>query len=171
MIDKLIDTLIQIWDSVKFWEIVKHYERGVRLRKGILKEVLEPGWHWKAPVLDQILSENVVTRTSNMSPQGLQTSDGKTVNVSGIIRFNIRDIVKALLEVEAVTDAVRDISYLVVAEAVQTHTFEEVRDAAFAEYLTKSARKRGWRYGIEVEEFGLSDITPAKTFILVKPNG
>jgi membrane protease subunit HflK len=171
MIDKLIDTLIQIWDSVKFWEILVHYERGVRLRKGVFVEVLEPGWHWKIPVLDQIISDRVVSRTNNMSPQGLQTSDGKTVQVSGIIRFSIRDIYKAVLEVEGVDDAVRDISYLAIAEAVQTHTFDQVRAASFAEHLTKAARKLGWRYGIEVEQLGLSDVSPARTFILVKPNG
>lgn len=171
MIDKLIDTLIQIWDSVRFWDILKHYERGVRLRKGIFKEVLGPGWHWKIPVLDQILADNVVSRTNNMSAQALQTSDGKTVQVSGIIRFSIRDIVKALLEVEGMDDAVRDISYLVIAEAVQTSTYDQVRAAAFTDRLTKSARKAGWRYGLEVEQLGLSDVSPAKTFILVKPNG
>lgn len=171
MIDKLIDTLIQIWDSVRFWDILKHYERGVRLRKGVFKEVLEPGWHWKIPVLDQIIADNVVSRTSNMSAQALQTSDGKTVQVSGIIRFRIRDIVKALLEVEGVDDAVRDVSYLVIAEAVQSNTYDQVRAAVFTEHLTKSARKIGWRYGLEVEQLGLSDISPAKTFILVKPNG
>lgn len=171
MIDKLIDTLIQIWDSVKFWEILKHYERGVRLRKGVFNEVLEPGWHWKVPVLDQILADNVVSRTNNMSAQALQTADGKTVQVSGIIRFRIRDIFKALLEVEGMDDAVRDISYLVIAEAVQTSNYDQVRAATFTELLTKSARKAGWRYGLEVEQLGLSDVSPAKTFILVKPNG
>jgi membrane protease subunit HflK len=171
MIDKLIDTLITIWDSVKFWEIVLHYERGVRLRKGVYRETLEPGWYWKIPVLDHIATDNVVTRTHNLSPQALQTSDGKTVQISGILRFNIRDIYKALLEVEGIDHATRDIGYLVIAEAVQTHTYEEVRAANFAEVLTKAARKIGWRYGIEVEQMGLSDVSPAKTLILVKPNG
>lgn len=171
MLDKLIDTLIQIWDSVKFWEIVMHYERGVRLRRGVFKEVLEPGWHWKIPVIDHVVTDNVVTRTTNMSPQALQTADGKTVQVAGIMRFNIRDIYKALLEVEGIDHATRDIGYLVIAEAVQTHSFEEVRAASFSESLTKAARKVGWRYGIEVEQLGISDVSPAKTLILVKPNG
>jgi regulator of protease activity HflC (stomatin/prohibitin superfamily) len=171
MIDKLIDTLIAIWDSVKFWEIVMHYERGVRLRRGVFKELLEPGWHWKIPVIDHMLTDNVVTRTNNLSPQALQTSDGKTVQVSAILRFNIRDIYKALLEVEGIDHATRDIGYLVIAEAVQTHPYEAVRSADFADVMTKAARKIGWRYGIEVEQLGLSDVSPAKTLILVKPNG
>jgi regulator of protease activity HflC (stomatin/prohibitin superfamily) len=171
MIDKLIDTLIEIWDSVRFWEIVQHYERAVRLRRGIFAGVLEPGWHWKIPIVDHIISDNVVTRTNNMSPQALQTSDGRTVQVSGILRFNIRDIYKALLEVEGIDHATRDVGYLVIAEAVQTHTYEQVRAAGFADVLTKAARKIGWRYGIEVEQLGLSDVSPAKTLVLVKPNG
>jgi regulator of protease activity HflC (stomatin/prohibitin superfamily) len=171
MIDKLIDTLIQVWDSVKFWEIVLHYEKGIRLRRGVFKEVLEPGWHWKIPVVDHIISDNVVTRTNNFSPQALATEDGKTLQVSGILRWNIRDICKALLEVEGLDHAVKDIGFMVIAEAVQTHCYDEVCRAEFTDLLTKAARKIGWRYGIEVEQLGLSDVSPAKTLILVRPNG
>jgi regulator of protease activity HflC (stomatin/prohibitin superfamily) len=171
VLDKLIDTFIHVWDSVKFWEIVLHYERGIRLRCGKFKALLDPGWHWKIPVIDQIISDNVVTRTNNLSPQALQTSDGKSVQVSGILRFNIRDIQKAMLEVEGIDHAIRDIGYLVIAEAVQTNLYDTVRSADFGEPLTKSARKIGWRYGIEVEQLGLSDVSPAKTLVLVKPNG
>jgi hypothetical protein len=87
------------------------------------------------------------------------------------LRFNIRDIYKALIEVEGIDHATRDIGYLVIAEAVQTNTYETVRSAEFGEVLTKAGRKIGWRYGIEVEQLGLSDVSPAKTLILVKPNG
>lgn len=171
MFDKLIDVLVQAWDSLKPWEILRVYERGVRLRGGKFKEVLGPGVHFKIPLLDDIVTDNVVTRTRNFSPQALATKDGKTVQVSGILRFSIRDVKKALLEVEGVDDATRDTGYLVIADAVQNSTYEEVRRAEFAEKLTKAARKRGWRYGIEVEELGLSDISPSKTLVLVKPNG
>lgn len=171
MFDRLIDILVQAWESIKPWVILRVYERGVRLRGGQYKETLEPGLYWKIPVFDDVMVDNVVTRTENLSPQALETSDGKTVQVSGVLRFSIRDVKKALLEVEGVDDATRDISYLVLADLVQQNTYETVRSAEFAETLTKAARKRGWRYGIEVEELGLSDKSRSKTFVLVKPNG
>lgn len=171
MFDRLIDVLVQAWDSLKPWEILRSYERGVRLRGGAVHAVLEPGIHYKIPLVDTVLSDNVVTRTHNLSPQALSTKDGKTVQVSGIMRFSIRDVQKALLEVEGIDHATRDIGYLIIADAVQRSTYEEVRQAAFAETLTKAARKRGRRYGIEVEELGLSDISPAKTLVLCRPNG
>lgn len=171
MFDKLIDILVEAWESIKPWEILRVYERGVRLRGGRYAETLEAGFYWKVPVYDAIMIDNVVTRTLNLSPQALATSDGKTVQVSGVLRFSIRDVKKSLLEVEGVDDATRDISYLVIADLVQRNTYETVRSAEFAETLTKAARKRGWRYGIEVEELGLSDVSPSRTFVLVKPNG
>ena len=170
MFDKLIDVLIQVWDRATPIEILLAYQRGVHLRSGIYRRTLGPGWWAKIPFLDTILTDNVVTRTNNMSPQALATSDGKTVQVSGILRFKINDVKQALLEVEGVSDATRDIGYLVIADAVSRATYEQVRSPDFAETLTKAARKRGWRYGIEVEELGLSDVSPSKTFVLVKPN-
>lgn len=170
MFDRLLDVLIQVWDRATPVEILLAYQRAVRLRGGEYLDTLGPGLWFKIPFYDQILADNVVTRTNNMSPQALATSDGKTVQVSGIMRFRINDVRKALLEVEGVNDATRDIGYLVIADAVSRATYEQVRAPEFAETLTKAARKRGWRYGIEVEELGLSDVSPSKTFVLVKPN-
>jgi regulator of protease activity HflC (stomatin/prohibitin superfamily) len=169
MFDKLLDLLIEMWDTVKPFEIIRVYERGVRLRGGEYVATLGPGFYGKIPLWDTIHTDNVVTRTKNMSARGLFTADGKTVQVQGILRFRISDIKKALLDVEGVDDATRDISYLVIADAVSRATYEQLRSPEFAETLTKAARKRGWRYGIEVEELGLSGVSPAKTYVLLQP--
>jgi regulator of protease activity HflC (stomatin/prohibitin superfamily) len=170
MFDKLIDVLILIWDMVCPLEILRVYERGVRLRGGHYVETLGPGWYGKIPLWDTIMRDNVVTRTKHMSSQPLETADGKTVQVAGILRFQICDIKKALLDVEGVDDAIRDIGSLVIADAVKRVTYAELRSAEFSEVLTKAARKRGWRYGIEVEELGLYSLSPGKTLVVVNPS-
>lgn len=159
MFDKLIDVLVECWEACKPFEILHVYERGVRLRGGSYKETLGPGTYFKIPVYDTILNHNVVTRTKNIVSRPLETLDGVTVQVAAILRFSISDVKKALLEVEGVEDATQDISCLVIADSVQRTTYDQVRAASFAETLTKAARKRGWRYGIEVEELGLDSVS------------
>lgn len=170
MLDRLLDLLIEMWDTVKPFEIIRVYERGVRLRGGDFVETLGPGFYTKIPLWDAIHTDNVVTRTKYLTSQPLETTDGKALQVRAILRFSINDIRKALLEVEGVDDAIRDIGALVIAGAVQRATYDEVRAPEFAETLTKAARKRGWRYGIEVEEMGLSSVSRGKTLVLVQPN-
>lgn len=172
-LDKLFELLIEFIDLFRFWQIVDEYQQGVRLRLGRFKEVVGPGWHWRAPFgIDHYILENVMVRTSNLSPQGLVTKDGKTVNVSGILRWSIRDIRKAIIDVDGLNDATRDIAYVLIAESVTSNDYDTVRNIPhMTEMLTRQARKTGWRYGIEVEQLALSDISITKNFTHVKPNG
>lgn len=167
--DKLWDILVECWDRATPVEILLAYQGGVRLRGGKYRDTVGPGVWFKIPFYDQILSHNIVTRTKNISAKPLETSDGVTVQVSAILRFSISNVKKALLEVEGVEDATQDISCLVIADVVQRSKYEEVRSAAFAEKLTAAGRKRGWRYGIEVEELGLDSVS-RMPIVLLTPN-
>lgn len=170
MLDKLIDFALESVERFYFFSMVREYERGLVLRFGRFHRLLEPGFHWIWPVIEDAVSDGVVTRTTHMKSQPLETADGKTVQVAGIMRWRISAIRKAALEVEGVDDAIRDIGYLVIADAVKRSTYEEVRKANFSDVLTSSARKRGWRYGIEVEEMGLFAVSSTTTLVLVNPS-
>ena len=47
MLDRLFDLLVLIWEAIVPYKIINQYDRGVRLRFGKFKEVLEPKLHWK----------------------------------------------------------------------------------------------------------------------------
>ena len=160
MFDKLIDWLIGFVDLFKFMTTIEPYERAVVTTLGKWIRILEPGPHLIWPLaIDNIMTDGVVTRTNSTGTQTLLSKDNISISLSVIVRWRISDIRKALLEVESVDHAFRDIAFGRVAETVIQHTWEEIRTPAFTATLLKACRKSGWRYGIEVEEVLFQDLT------------
>jgi len=56
MFDKLIDLLTSWWNYIIPAVIVPSYEQAVLLRNGKFKKVLEPGFHAKLPIFDEVMS-------------------------------------------------------------------------------------------------------------------
>jgi membrane protease subunit HflK len=167
-IEKLIDLIIQFLEFFRFCTIIDCYERGVRLRFGKFVGELEPGLHWQWPFnVDNILNESVVTKVYNPPTQAIITGDGKTVIIGIIVAHSIRSIKKALLEVSDVHDAVRDACIATVAEMVKHSSADEIVSEGFSNRLTIECRKRGWRFGVEIESVRICELTAARTYRVV----
>lgn len=165
MFDKLVDLFAQFVDLFKFWVVVDEYQRAVILRLGKFQKEAGPGLHWLVPFgVDRAIEVTVVTKTADLWPAFLTIRDGQTVSASVIIRYNIRDVKKAVLEVDHVLDAIKDAVNGHVSRLVRAATWEELNSPEFADNLPKECRKRAWRYGIEIEDVIISDL--CKTRIL-----
>jgi len=167
MFDRLIDMLLGCLQWFVPFVVVDEFERAIVLRFGKFHRVLEPGFHWIIPLeAEKVLADNVVPRTVNLGSQSLTTKDGKVVVVGGVVTASIRDIKKALLEVEGVDDALKDSCYGAIGSLVAAHPWDAVQQDTFSETLTKACRKQAWRYGIEIERVQLSDLSLARTLRL-----
>lgn len=163
MFDKIIDVLLQCFDFLIPFTVMDQFERGVILRFGKLHREIGPGFHWHWPLaIERCLFDNVVDRTVNLGSQSLTTRDGRNVTVSGVITARIRDIKKALLEVEGFDDALKDSCYGAIAVAVSSHTWEEIQQETFSDALTKACRDQANEYGIKIKRVQLTDKTIAK---------
>jgi regulator of protease activity HflC (stomatin/prohibitin superfamily) len=172
MIDKLIDLIISIIDLFRFWQVIAAYQRGIVLRLGVFHRELEPGLHWIIPFgIDHVLDDNVVPRTVALGAQSLVTNDGHTVAVSPVVTARIRDIQKALLEVEGVDHALVDSCSAAVAEHVARSTWDELRAEASAKTLLKECRQQAFRYGIEIIRVQLAEITTCRVIRLHSATG
>ena len=168
-LDSLIQFLLSVMDLGRFWVVVDPDEEGLILRMGSMCRKLESGrWYLKLPFnIDRERLLKVTPDTHNLASQGLCTKDGVECNVALIIRFRIKDTVKALLEVQDRDNLIRD---CVLAEAcylVQEHNWEEVRQAAFSEKLTKAARKQGHSSGVDILSVRFTDCSTTSNFTLV----
>jgi len=126
--EKLIDVLLEFIDLFRFWQVVDQYEEGVVLRLGKYNRTLGPGIHWMLQAL----------------------------RLDCIVRWKIKDIYKVLLETEGVDDVLKDATYATISKVVRAHTWDDIIKPDFSDTLTKEARKRAFRYGVEIEavEFG-----------------
>jgi regulator of protease activity HflC (stomatin/prohibitin superfamily) len=166
--DKLFDTIVQFASLFKFWQVVDEYQKGIILRLGKFNRVMGPGLHFLVPFgVDRTIEVTTVTKTADLYPAFLTIKDGTTVSASVIIRYNIRDVKKALLEVDHVMDAIKDAVNGHVSRLVRMSTWDELSSAEFAENLPKECRKRAWRYGIEIEDVILNDLCRTRAIAIL----
>ncbi len=159
-VDKFIELIITFIRIFQFWVVVDEDEEAVILRNGKFHKHLTAGLHWKrAFYIDRERVIKMTPDTHNLAAQGLTTKDGKTITVSLIVEFCIRDAMKALLKVQDRDGVIRDSTLAGCATLVQSNDWEVVRNADFAEQLTEIARKRAFRYGVEIMSVKFTDCT------------
>lgn len=163
--EKLIDLIVQFLEFFRFCTIIDCYERGVRLRFGKSRGSLDPGLHFQWPFfVETILNENVTPKLYQLCTQSIMTRDGHAVAAGAVICYQIRDIEKALLEVDTVAQAVADSCQSTVAEEILNSTWDEVRAPGFSERITTTCRKRGFRYGVEIMSVRFCELAPVRNY-------
>lgn len=166
MFEKLIDVILQFIDNIKPWVVVPIYDCGVRLRWGLNKGVLNPGFHWKIPFADEILTHMVKTTTINLSEQTITTKDWKGIVVKGVIKYEVDDVEKLLLEVNDPIDAISDMAKGLIRTAFISSDWKDCNNDIVANEITKKVRAEAKKWGIAVKEVTLTDLGEMKSFRL-----
>lgn len=168
MFDRLVELLIGCVELFRFWVVLDPYERGVLLRLGRFVREVEPGFHWVWPFrIDHVLHESVVPTTHSLGYESITTKDNRSITFHAVITFQVRDIKKALLEIEDVNHAVRDACSGEIGRVLHGSTWAEVIDDAILDTLTAACRKRGFRYGIEIMSAQLASLSLTRNIRLM----
>lgn len=172
MFDKLIDVALKFIELFQFWFICRAYEQGLVLRWGKFNRLVLPGFHWRWPFRVEVeILVNVVSETITVGPQSLTTTDEQPVVVSTVVTLRIDDVRKFLLETEGAHQVVEDMTFGIVADFVLCKTWAELRACDMANELTKKARARCKRYGVEVINVQIGDLTRSRSIRLIAPLG
>lgn len=169
MFDRLIDTVTRWLALLRVIVVIQPYQQAVIVRLGKFSRVVSEGWHWIFPLgIEQCYEDNIVRTTSNLGSQSLTTSDNKTILLSPIVTWKIRDIRKFLLEVEDAETVLADSVYGVVSAAVQVQTFKEVNTAEFRDRIYREVRSKAFQFGAEVLDLQFSDLSTSKSIRLMQ---
>lgn len=159
-LDPLIQFLLDCAKVFQCWIVVDEDEEAIILRNGVFKKHCQAGFYWKLPLyIDRERVVKMTPDTHNLSSQGLTTKDGQTITVAVIVEFKIKDARKALLEVQDRDGVIRDSALAECCRLVQCNDWSTVRSIEFAEQLTKDARKKAFRYGVEIMSVRFTDCT------------
>ena len=90
--------------------IVRQYERGVVFRLGRLRGVRKPGFHFMIPLADRMWKVSLRTVTMPVPSQQVITQDNVSIGVAAVAYFRRVDAVKAIVEIESVSQAVGQIA-------------------------------------------------------------
>lgn len=170
MFDKLIELLLQFWNSIVPLVIINQYNKGVLLRAGLYKKTLEPGWYLKYPIVDEVLTHVVVPTTMPLPEQSLVTKDGKDILVEAVIKYSVSDIKILLIEVNDTVDAISDMTRAIIKIILTDKTWEECTSNDVDNQITIKARVEAKRWGVYIEKVTLTSLARGRSLRLFTNN-
>jgi len=149
--------LVVLGLSVK---IVKQYEKGVLFRLGELRGIREPGLRIIIPLIDVLHRISLRIVTLPIQSQGIITRDNVSVDVSAVAYYRVVDVVKSVIAIENVREAIDQIAQTTLRKVVGQHTLDEIlaeTDSINIDIREKPRCHHG-RLGVEVTLVELKDI-------------
>jgi regulator of protease activity HflC (stomatin/prohibitin superfamily) len=134
--------------------------------------VLGPGMHWFWPVTTSFQVYPTEYQTDNLPSQTIETADGKTITVSGMITYRITDLGKLLPRTHSALKLVQVLTLAAVHATMCKFTFEQLsveqRKGTLNTKLRNAAQKPLEEFGVKVEDCMLTDLTRSKVFRLIQ---
>ena len=167
MLDKLIDWIIQIWEQLIPFIIIMDYQEGVRFRLGKFRETLKAGFFWKIPFADTVIIANVAWEMLPLQPQSLTTKDGKSIVVTGLVKFKICDIKKHTINVAHSEAAIGDVTMGIISDEIMDRNWVEVKAGKRDNRILIKAKNEALEWGIEIQSVTLIDMAEITSIRLV----
>ncbi len=139
---------------------INQYERGVKLRFGKFKEIMEPGWRLVLPVIDTMKKVDIRTKAVDVPEQDAITKDNVTIRINAVLYYKVFDASKVVLAVENYGFAVSQLAQTTMRNAVGATSLDELlaeRDKISTE-ICKIIDEATDPWGIKVENVELKDI-------------
>lgn len=142
--------------------IINQGEKGIVLRLGKFKSVVEPGLNLILPYIESLIRVDVRERVINVEPQAVITKDNVTVTVDAVIYYKVVDPVKAEFEVEDFDIAVTTLAQTNLRNVIGDKSLDETlvaRDtinASLRDVLDEATH--GW--GVKVTRVEVQKIDP-----------
>ena len=168
MFDKIIEFIVTFFDYFKPFWVIEEYNRGVLLRFGKFVKVLDPGIHWKIPLADYVLETTIVPTTMRLQHQSLVTSDDEAVVVQAIVKYQVQDVTTLNLKVYDAIDAIADMIQAIIKKFVMENKWDGLRNPELDNEITKKARVEAKKWGLEVIQVTLVDISKAPSVRLIQ---
>jgi regulator of protease activity HflC (stomatin/prohibitin superfamily) len=166
-ISAILNFLSETWDQVKWWYVIREYEGSVVLRFGKVVKESDPGFHWKIPFIDEVLTCIIATETMTVKSQSLTTKDDKNIVISAVVKCNISNPKKYLIKVKDVTNAISDVTQGKIKDIVMHKTWDECRGDLDGD-ITKAVKSEAVKWGISVDYVTITDLAIIKTIRLIQ---
>lgn len=155
--------------------LVRATHAGVKFRWGSHVIELRPdnglfktGIHLYWPAVTEYEVVPVKRQTTNLQPQYLTTKDRKTIGVSGILVYEINDVIKLLTECYDYEDTIRDLALAAVKEVIIQYDFGYLQDNGkkIDQELSRTLREQLRRFGVKTIRVTLSDFSQCRVIAL-----
>lgn len=148
--------------------IIAPFEAGVRITFGKYYSAKGAGWYIIWPLIQRFIWMEIQTQVVDLRTQSIRTIDNADLIVSGAIQYSVKDIQKAIFNVQDIDKAVETLALGVIVDFIKNKTSEDCQDieALKTEILRgiKDAAK-GW--GLKIERVYITDLGKTRNIRLL----
>ncbi len=172
-----MDFLNKIYEAIRKLiprvELIQPDEAGVMVTLGTRIKVLPPGWYLLWPLIQEIFYATVTTQVKDLRPQSVFTKSGRNMTVSGIIKYKVTDIQKAMLEVQDYDSSLQALSLGVLNIILSTtEKIEDWSPEGLADQVLQKIREEASGWGLKIQKVYISDFGQVRNIrLLTDRNG
>lgn len=152
------------------WSIINANMAGLKFVKGATMVKCEPGITFWWPVTTNLQVYPTARQTLDLRTQVLQTTDGRTVGVGGMVTYRVEDVELLLGKTWDADQTIKDTCAGVISEIVRDAAWPDLQTHEFEQELRLVMRKRLRPYGVRVMKATLTDCSPIRVYKLVNAN-
>ena len=161
----LIDFIIRNLVAIQPWCRIDAWNTAVRVRWGILKEELTPGFHWRIPFIDEIRTYPRTECVADLKTAAITTKDGESVVVSGNVGFRCLSIRQMWETVWSADDSLRQLALGRLASECANREWSELHGEGRARLeaeLRDAVNASVAQWGVEVTRVHLTDCVKSR---------
>ena len=147
-------------------QLVRITERAVKFRRAKALEV-GPGLHWWWPVTTEMDVYPVVRQVMSLAQQMIQTHEGKTIVVDGVLVYTVEDLYTFCVDNHDAEENMAELAQAGMRKAVLSTSMEEIGSgrAKFDNRLTTEAQKSLKGFGVAIESMRLQSCSEGTVHI------
>jgi regulator of protease activity HflC (stomatin/prohibitin superfamily) len=162
------------WVAEKFKDyfspivVLRCYESGVLLRLGKYKYNLKEGVNWKIPLMDEVHIVMKSIDTFHVQPVDITTIDNKQVSVEPIIKFDIIDPKKYLIDTNTADGNIHDVSRGIIADYLTDCEWEDIKKKTTLTAIKNALKKECDDMGVNIHKVYFGRIVTTKVYTVFK---
>jgi len=153
MFDKLIEFLISIIELLRFFWVVRQWERAINLRFGHWTgKVMQPGFHFILPfAMDEVHTIDIIPSVAELDPQTIVTKDKVVVVAQALIKYQVDKPEICLIEVANEIDAVKEFTQGAIHTVVSETDYATANVKDIEKKVKEQAQKEVDKWGIKIK--------------------
>lgn len=166
---RIFEWIAEIWrDYLSPVLVLRCYEGGVLLRLGTYRKNLKEGINFKLPLIDEVHVVITTIDTFHISPVDITTLDNKQVSVEPIIKFDITDPKKYLVDVNEAAGNIHDIARGIIADYLTDCTWDDIKKKTTLTAIKNALKKECDDMGINIYKVYFGRIVTTKMYTIFK---
>lgn len=167
MLDRIIDFVVQFIELFFICRIVDQWERGLVLRFGRFQRLVKPGVVWTLPLgIDRVLKEDTYRKVAALPPQSLTTADGRSVIVSPVVTYRVRNAKKVILQAGGHEEAIVASVPGTIGKLVMAANYSDLNTEEFRSTVTSASDEEAREWGMEIEDVRFANLVAARSYRL-----